>query len=71
MKGFILVRDTESGCKSLIAVESIKVVEEQANGKAYVLMAEAASSNLKHTGSFGIFTEESFSEVIEKISAAE
>ena len=67
MKGFILVTDKEQGRKTCIAINSIKAIDELDDGTAYIIMQETVSYNLKHSGSFGVCTVESFDEVIKLI----
>lgn len=70
MKGFIFVTAKSSNVRHCVQISKIIEIEELLDGTAYLIIQVTFSSNLKHSSSSGIFTSESFDEVIKKIEEA-
>lgn len=68
MKGFIEI--TEGKGKTLIAISEIKAVLSAKNGKAVIFLKEYYRPSIFDNFDLSISSEESYSEVVEKIRQA-
>lgn len=67
MNDFILVTNRETVCNCCIAIKAILTIDELEDGTAYITLNKFVNSNLKKSGSFGVYTIESFESILKKL----